>query len=541
FEPVLAEMSNYAEAVTEIPKCTFTIGAGDVTETYPAGKENPFKYVLNIGDSDVPVVQVVLTGRFDGTEARLLNALVRSVLGGMDFVLAHDYSTTFDLHKIGHQLGLPVQCLRENALQCGIMSGNLTDVNVNLLGWAFIFADNPKLLGKSETRWDSRMSFVDNEFAGAFYGLRTFFDSMVARSQALAVKAASDDELHQYILIYKDANENGLVDAADDLGVNITAVNLSPEFLISQTGMESSVEGRARAIKMRKDFKDTEAAVKTGLGFLRGGSLQLSEGSVAEVDLFFERFYGNMQAVDVPETEFERIPIDSFNTLIQDFLLGVFDSTPTPNFMELDLRSYFVEPKPLRKFLPYWEMTTDPTVYVGSRFLLDSDDYDTGGGEYHTLPEILFSNAGSGYSFFDIMERDLLTGTYDGGTEFGVNLTGISAPSDCVNANNIYSIVKIKQQDGTGTQDYYLRWPVMMVALQDPSFNGVIYTDMGAWTSVYNPTKGNGVAGVGCPNPSGFLPASNYSLTKSMWMYLDFLVDHFTLTTLITTSLDFFQ
>lgn len=554
FEPYLNEMALYAGAVTQIPNCTFSIGVGEEPVDELKNDENPYKWVLNLGDTEQPIVQLVFRGRLDGAEARVVETLTRSIMGAADYVLAHDLSLTIDVAKIAYLLGAPVDCVRADALDCitKILNDEVPTQKVDLLEAAFIFADNPKLLTKNledpaviqSNRWERRFSQVDNQFARAFYAFRSFFPALVARSAQLQSAGIANSEVFdQYLMLYVDENEDGKVDAGDTFGFNLASngsgVKLSCDYIIRTRNLSAS-----DAQTCRNSMSDLEDAITTGLSVVKE-LFTPSEEAISDINTFADRMYGNMAAVDNPSITAERIPINQFDNVIRDFLLELVNQ-PTPPFMEFDVKAFFVDAKPLRDFLPYWERTT--TAWTYARFIADSDDYlafkdadpntdgcQDGGGPYTqlTAPQLLFDQNYTNLCFKLKSERSVLQGPYDEG-----RITNLALPADCLNPNNLYaelsaSIGSLDRVPGT----------VMYLPLGDPSLNAMIYINMDEWSLLYggdngankydNLPLGPGPEDFSCSDPSGFQLADNQTLTKSMWLYLDFLADHIQLIQLL--------
>lgn len=539
FEPILNEMSIYAAAVTAIPNCTFSIGIGDEPVDALSTGENPYKWVLNFGDTEYPIAQLVFRGRLDGAEARVIEAVGRSTLAIANFVLAHDLSLTLDLIKIAYILGAPVECIQEDALGCisDIISGEVTTVPVDLLESAFIFADNPQLLAKSapvatvpqSNRWERRFPLVDNQLARAFFTMRDFFPALVARSAALEGNLVNDKIFNDYLILFRDTNEDGKVDAGDEFGINLVAndsgVKLSCDFIIQTRGLSE-----AQAQECRNSLSDFEDAINGVVLELLKKLFTSSEEAVGDINNFVERMYGNLASVDNPSITAERIPINSFDNVIRDFLLGFVDQ-PTPPFMEFDVKAFFIDPKPLREFLPYWERTT--TSWTFARFIADSDDYpaqhpDGGPTIMLTAPQLLLDQHYAGYltNLKAVTERPVLQGPYDEG-----RITNLGLPADCLNPYNLYAKIGIPIGDDPNPEIPGL---VMYFPLRDPSLNAMIYVNMDEWSVLYdgpssNGSSHNGSASFGaynCSDPSGFQLPDNQALTKSLWLYLDFLADH---------------
>src|SRR5690606_33469219 len=112
---------------------------------------------------------------------------------------------------------------------------------------------------------------------------------------------------------------------------------------------------------------------------------------------------------------------------------------------------------------------------------------------------------------------------YQGG--LNGTLSTLAIPSDCINAVNLSSKFAAPGEVATDVP-----WTVTHLALPDPSLNGMIWVNLDAWT----PTYDNATNGASCTNdPAGIQPATNYSLSKGMWMFVDFTVDHFQLASLL--------
>ncbi len=412
------------------------------------------------------------------------------------------------------------ECISQDLLTC-IRDSDFafeTDLIVDrILGWAFLFEDNPRLLGRNENledgtkgRWERRFTRVDNEWAAGFYALRTFLPSLVARTSNLRGRDGADQKLSQFFILYQDNNDNDEIDGLDKFGINIQRIVFSPEFFIIRGNLP---EDEARTL--RESFSDIEATVNsTVLGILK--SFEPSAASVAEINTFFERMYSNMKAVENENFSYEPIPINSFNTVFQDFLLGFF-SGDLPNFMDFDLRSYFVDGRPFRDFVPRWhliqviEPSNQGDILINlAEFLLDSDDYSIGG----TTTTIRPANIDA-YDGTLVAERGVFQGTYNGGS-LG-QLQNIGWASDCINGDNLTSIFSSNVgQEG---------WPVVYLNLPEPTFNGLINVNLGAWDPYYSALDGNGSACVG--DVAGRQLATNYSLSKAMWMYVDYFIDNF--------------
>ncbi len=507
-EPILTEMAEYADEVTRyeatVANCGFDIGV-DLEES-----EKGYLYVLNLGEDRRPLFQVQFKGRIDGSEARVINSFVRTVLAGVDFLLAHDMSMTLDLQKIGYILGLPVECLPEEGLAC--FNDGFTLALQDLPGLAFLLEDNPNLLAKNDARW-YRMERIDNTMVSAFYGMRSFFQSLLVRdSRAESVGGDVEERMKEYLISYRDRNDNGQVDSADTFGINIEGITCDPSHVIEVTQL-----GAEDAASLRSLCKTIEDAVSTLLlNMLRNLSGLMTNAVVEELTTFNERAYANMVAVEKPDHEYQRIPISSFNETLAAFPIQIIGEPMLP-WLEFDVASFFTEPRALRSFMPYWEETPS---FTGARFLIDSDDYSaldsTGATVVGNLNELMFTvkNSEAGYTDITLLEeRDLFQGSYAGGT-----LTGLTIAADCLNAENLYI--------GDDTERTYL--PVFGLAMQDPTFNGLAWVNLGEWRNRYgfqlfeNPDTSN----VACNDPMTVDLATNYSLNKGTWIFIKHFIDN---------------
>lgn len=528
-EPHMIELSAYAGAVTAIPDCTFSIGLGEVPEK-TAGE---YRYVLHVGDNRLPIVQLLFRGRLDGAEVRALEAFARTVVAATGYILAHDLSMTINVAKLAHLFGIPESCINDDVFSCGskVENGEVRIGSFDPPASAFLFQDNPLLLTKSKPvadvpqadRWDRRMPYVHRDLGRGAYTMRTFSQALLMRSAGLQGPQATEQWLDKYFITYIDRNKNQQLDEADDLGLNLSAITLDCSFLIAKGGYS-----QAEADACKRDFATSQKRMEALLPLLRT-LFTPSKNAVAELQLFFDRLYVATAAVDNRSLKPERIPINSFDAVIRDFFFGIID-TPTPPFLEFDVTAFFRDPKPLRDFVPYWQLVTN--AVTGSRFIMDSDGYPaydpvTQGTRVLTSPELFFDPAYAAFvpDWDSPVERTVLQGSYDGGLRG--TLSNLGVPADCVNGANLWMDVTL---DG----DTRVELPVWYLALPDPAFNASLYVNLDAWDGSYG--AGNGAA---CASdPAGMHPATNRTLTKGLWLYADFLVDHFAAAPLAQELLD---
>lgn len=519
--PAITELVDYANAVTAIANCRFSIGLDE-----PAGED--FQFVANFLDNTKPVAQLALKTRFDGVEARLIAAAASLAVGLADFILAHDLTLVLDAEKTARQLGVDAACVRAHPLQC---IGHPVDghPSINLLDWAFVFHDNPNFLTQSDSRWKTYMPVADDRFADSLRPLRTLFPAMISRSIQLQREKADAPYVKSFTLVYDDKNTNSRLDSADTLGLNIT------DLILDCTALIGTVVPESEGIACRNRFDQYEVLAGTGILFLKSLASP-GESIIGELQKFIDRVYENMTAVNQPSLKHELLPFGSFERMFTE-LLPVFDE-PAPAFLAFDLTALFTSPKAVRYFVPIWQAGVGHT---GARFLADSDDYQTDASPpvNTTLPLVFFDEAHGGliWKIFDgtatpiyipqsVVERDMFT-----------CLPGEPClPADCLNASNLFSELKgLDFINGTGDQLW--NWPVMNGYLPDPALNGLVYIDGSVWGGIYDADAGNGSAAwqsAVCLLPAaGFVKATNASLQSSVWMLADFLLDHFRLAGLI--------
>jgi hypothetical protein len=483
-EEKLYIISAYGHDVTatslDVPDCGFDIGVED--------NDRDLAYVLNMGHNTKPIVQAVFRGRLDVAEARVFNMLARTLTGSANFVLAHDLSMTVDVAKIAHMFGF--DCFQSDLFDClrGENSGELADFRE----WAFLFQDNPRLLGKSEDRWEKRFTRVDTDFANGFGSLLGFFDALISRSVRYSTSQFSDYDA-QHFIIYRDRNSNERIDGADTLGLNIEAIVLDPEWIIEVLNLP-----KAQADKLRADFITANDLIKAFLPALRTLNAPSSE-VVEEINAFSRRVRDNMLAVKDASQPYERIPFDSFEGFFDSYLpIPLFEDFP-PNWVEIDLASYFIEPQALEQFIPYWAVTSPAYHYTGAIFLIDQEEPFEDDDEW-------------------TWERELFPlASYNGGRRG--NLTNLALPFDCMNESNFRGEVVVNNQ----AREF--GWPSFAVVWPDPTFNGTLYIDLGAWTPIFGLNRYvSPHQDLSCDDKdlNGFFPPTNYALTKGMWQFVAF-------------------
>ncbi len=510
-DPTLADLAAAAKVVTELPDCAFAIGL-DAAEA----PEEDLRYVLFALDNSAPVAEVTLRARFDGVEARLLLALTEAIRGISHLGLAHDLRWTLDAAKTAHQLGVRESCLDAGFFPCLLAGPDANHADRNLLDWAFVLEDNARLLAKSTDRWETHANEIAPALLAAASPLLTLFPTLSERTERW------EPEWHgQFVIAYRDRNENGTIDAGDQLGLRIDEFRLRCDALIG------TAVPAAEAEACDSLFDNLEVAVGAGLLFL-GSAAAPGEAVIAEFQTFFERLADAFTAVGDPAHAYERIPFTSFSGLFTD-LFPVLD-VPAPEFMAFDVPAFFTDPQPLRTFFPAWEKTAGPT---GARFLADADDYSTVVTPPATMNGVdgWLDEAAGGWVYGLFGESAELPFDPFSATDralFGCPGGAWCVPADCLHAGNLYSELAGFTLDWSSRT--YVFWPVIYMAFADPSFHGLVHVDMDVWADRYDPQTGNGAAPTtACPGPSGLQPADAGTLHRSAWLFADFFTDHFQL------------
>jgi hypothetical protein len=525
--PTIRELIGYAEEITAVEGCAFAIGLDEVGVA-----PNELKFPLNFLSNEQPVVQVVFKSRFDVLEARFIIALAHAALGVADLLLAHDLRWEPDFAKFAHQLGVASDCIPLRGLVPCVFEDKAPEASpVHLLDWAFVFADNPRLLDESPERWAARSAAVAPALAAALQPLRDFTAALLARNKRLLEDAIPDERYREFAFIYYDANQNVEVDSADNLGVNVHDVLLRCEALAGTIIPETGLADCERRLASYEGLLDI------GLMLIRTGPSP-SSAVMGEVELLVERLYGALRSVSEPAYPYEKIPFSSLSRFFSE-LLPIIDA-PAPNFLEADVSALFKSPRSIRAFLPAWQAGVGAT---GSRFLADGDDYEYFSPPPSTVTSVdaYLDQAYGGYLWEALGLEPKLAIEPDSATErplFGCPGPHC-IPADCLNAGNLYS--ELSGVPLADEETFVLHWPALYLWFPDPTFNGLLSVDLGVWTGHAGASPGNGsesLQGHLCPLTAGLQSPDNLTLQKSLWIFADFFVDHFQMAGLVFEFLD---
>jgi hypothetical protein len=516
----LREAADYAAAVTGAA-CEFDIG---IT---PEDAEEKLAYTLYVLGNTVPTADVRVTARFDGAEARVMAAVAEAALGVGDVVFAHDLTFTLSEAKLARQLGVSEACIHTDWLTC-LQAPDANHPPVNLLDWAFVFADNPAFLTAAGD-WNAHMAGAPERFAAALAPLRTVFPAILARSRAFSREAREAGRAEEYALRYVDVDEDDAFGRIDILGVKIESVALDCRLLVELDAAPWPAD------ECERRLGDYTALINSAALPILRTAASPDEAVVAELQRLFDAAHANFAAATDAGYPHAPIAFTTLNRLMTEFV-PLFDK-PAPDFLAFDVAAFFTRPAPVRSFVPAWTQAGA----TGARFLADSDDYAylAPPPTTVTLPQAYLDEqyggivwAAVGYDYEIAYEATHVTER---------PLFGCPGerciPADCLNAANLYTEVAADLV-GLGTGVTRIAVPPMDMSFPDPSLHGLVRIDDAAWRPFYGP--GNGAdawEGLRCAATPGFTVATNYSLHRSVWLFADFVLDHFAFLPLVLESL----
>ncbi|MDD5225009.1 MAG: hypothetical protein PHE84_13580 [bacterium] len=369
------------------------------TDSYPVS--------LNTSDNQ-PVINAVLTGEWGKVQALFIGGQIHMVLGLIDYVSAHNLMV--DVESI------------LNIVKSGTIQGSQLIYQARSLGG--FMHDNPYFLTKSENRWDlvtkARQEWIE--------GL----------SEDYALLEAIDAERidpSQAILGFDDLDGDGF-DAGDELSLGIKRLTISGG---------TTLIGRVKFQVPDYLSRDVILGLMGLLGKAQTALKTVDDGGnadrigLADLNPAFVAFTGEVSSA---------IPFIQLN--------------PLPDVIQLDLKAFFTDPKPLRDFLPVVEEVRGG-VY---EFMIEGEAVPDGSCASSCMADGVTIVAGDATHFSN----------------------GYLIPADCVTVRS-GGVIN----------------PIPYFAFSNPNFNGLLWINL-------DPISDN----VGsCPaDPAGYLPASQYSLSK---------------------------
>lgn len=363
--------------------------------------------ILLTAEGEDPVLNVVLSGEWSKVEALFIGGQLHMILGLIDYISAHNLMV--DLDSLLNMVQFDVQ-------------GSKFIFQARSLG-GFIQV-NPYFLGQSENRWEM-MGKVDDEWA----------EGLAEYSGMLEALESEKDDPSDDIVGFIDNDNNGF-SAGDEITLGTERVS---------TVGGSTFLGRIRVLVPDYVSRDVILSLK---GFL-------------------DKARAALEAVDGGGPA-ERIVLADLNPVLEVFYREIgaaLSFTPTqtfPDVIQLDLKAFFTDPKPLRNFLPAISEVRSG-VY---EFMIEGEAAPGAGCPSECMADGVTIVVGDATHFQD----------------------GYLIPADCITA----------EADGIIN-------PIPYVAFTDPTFNGLLWVNL-------EPIDDN----VGsCPaDPAGYQTANRYSLNK---------------------------
>jgi hypothetical protein len=367
-------------------------------------------YLVSLNTSDnKPIVKGVLTGEWDKVQALFIGAQIHMILGLIDYISAHNLMV--DVESI------------LNVIQSGNIQGSQLIYQARSLG-GFMQA-NPYFLTKSENRWDL-----------VTQARQEWIEGLSEDSAFLQAVDAGKSDPSQAILGFVDTDNNGF-DAGDELSLGINRLSVSGG---------TTLVGRVKFLVPDYLSRDVVLGLEglldkaqTALESVDQGGLYSERIGLADLNPAFIAFSGEISSA---------IPFIQLN--------------PLPDVIQLDLRAFFTDPKPLRDFFPVIEEVRSG-VY---EFMLEGEAVPDGSCASCCMADGVTITAGDASHFSN----------------------GYLIPADCITA----------QSGGVVN-------PIPYIAFSNPNFNGLLWINL----DLISDNVGS------CPaDPAGYLPAGQYALNK---------------------------
>lgn len=406
FVDIFEEMEEDTDRVVEL-NCTFH------TDSYMVS-------LYTDASQSEPVANAVLSGKWNKAEALMIGGEVHMALALVDFISAHSLKVNMaSLQNVASLIDIEDLL---NQVQGGYQTNQLI-YQARSLG--ALLEDNPDLLTKSADRWDL-MENVPQELAEGFSELNAIFD---------ALKDAKGDP-SDAILGFVDKDNNGF-DAGDEVTFGIKQATVS--------GGTTMLEGlrivipdlfTSSFVQNARDLLDkaTESLETVG-GSSSGGRIGLSD--ITPILTVFSDKIGSMIPSVVPS------------------IIPSLQIPSIPDVIEVDLKAFFSDPKPLRDFMPV----------IQNHELVIEGETDPAG-----VPDGMAIVAGDSSHFLgaDLIQADCITALAD-------------------------TVVN----------------PIPYIQFSDPSFNGLLWINLAPVQDMENVSA--------CTGPSGYSTykvADQYSLNK---------------------------
>ncbi len=231
--------------------------------------------------------------------------------------------------------------------------GSISSLYSVLRNLAFFFDQNPKFLAKNisedDDRWDKFFPRVDNVLGESFSQISGLFDALVRR--AIGIDKSSrytEADLNNFLIYVKDQDPMDVLGNGDTLGISLGD---SPEDRIFIHIYDDPAEN--------DKLKNT---IITAINFLR---ISTTDEQIQALEKLFTDLRDNFLAVDNPGLEYEPFNLTDLNVLLD---MTIVLRGRIPDVIKIDIPKYFINPKPLRDYFPYWYKYTDPTFIYAHDF-----------------------------------------------------------------------------------------------------------------------------------------------------------------------------
>ncbi|MCX5859619.1 MAG: hypothetical protein NT056_06935 [Proteobacteria bacterium] len=408
FVSIFVEMEADTDRVAELD-CTFQ------TDSFPVS-------LYTSASSSEPAASATLSGEWTKVEALMIGGEVHMALAMVDFVSAHSLKVNMaSLTDITDLLDI------EDLLSKLQSGSQINQVIYQIRAMGALLEDNPDFLTKSSSRWDM-MEDVPKEMAEGFSEFNAIFD---------ALEEAKGDPAKK-IIGFDDKDNNGF-DAGDELSFGIKQATISGgttkvdglRIVIPDVLSSSFVQNGRDLLDKATDSLKAASAVTATVG---GSSSRIGLSDISPLLTVFSDKLGSMLPSILPS------------------ILPSMQIPSMPDVIEVDLKAFFTNPKPLRDFMP---------VILNHEFVIEGE-VDASGTPYGAAIVV-------------------------GDNAHFLSTTSISA--DCITA----------QADAVVN-------PIPYIEFSDPTFNGLLWINL-------DPIDDN-VTSCSSSDPVGYNVADQYSLNK---------------------------
>ncbi len=257
------------------------------------------------GPIKTPYIKLTLQGKFTQTELELIKFLDSSLLGTIDFIWAHDFDITLS--------DFPTPTSNDSEFNYFFYIRD---------GFPNIYAKYPNFLGKG-VQWNSRMPYVDDEYADAITGIYSFLQDLPNNDPTPSPENT--------LIIYEDTDGNG-VDGGDVIGLNIKEVE---KFSLPITDISTPDDNPDFYKELLSHYSIPYPFTPQFMKYLYN---------------FLKKLYTSLNDVDKGKVGPEIHPYKLINSLIEG--IGFLTIPPIPDFFAIRPAKFFINPHPIKDYLP---------------------------------------------------------------------------------------------------------------------------------------------------------------------------------------------